>query len=413
MTGVRRQLMALLPDTQLRDLLVEHAWRGVRVQLVLRVVLAVFALLVVVLVPPTRSGAASVVVAAGYAAWTLALVVAARTSHVQLIRWVPVTLVVDVVVLCVLCFVASSSDETSWTTDVLVYGFFLLPVIAATQLRAWVCVLVSVATTAAFFVTSVAAREANGDEPWGVLLLSTLALAGVGLGCVLLSRVQAGRVLDISRLADDRATLLTDLVGVEERERRDLAEALHDGALQYLLAARLDLPDVAHDAEARARLDHALTEAVGLLRATTTELHPAVLERAGLPVALRELARGITGRASLQVTVDDSTWPAEARTDADALLLATSRELLTNVVKHARATTVTVRLALVDGEAALVVKDDGVGASAADVEARAAEGHVGLTSRRVRVSSAGGTLVLSPVAPHGTRVECRVPAQLI
>lgn len=413
MTGVRRQLLALLPDTQLRDLLVEHAWRGVRVQLVLRVVLAAFALLVVVLVPPQGSATASIVVALGYAAWTLALVVASRASHVALIRWVPVTLVVDVVVLCLLCFVASGSDTTSWTTDVLVYGFFLLPVIAASQLRAWVCVLVSAASVAAFFVTSVAARQSNGDTPWSVLLLSTLALAGVGLGCVLLSRVQASRVLDISRLADDRATLLADLVGVEERERRDLAEALHDGALQYVLGARFDLDDVEHDADARARLRHALDEAAGLLRSTTTELHPAVLDRAGLPVAVRELARSVAPRGDLVVEVDDAAWPEGVRTDADQLLLATARELLANVVKHASASSVLVTLALADGQALLVVEDDGVGTSAADVEARAAQGHVGLTSRRVRISSAGGTLELSPATPHGTRVECRVPATVL
>ncbi|MFN8157011.1 MAG: ATP-binding protein [Candidatus Nanopelagicales bacterium] len=411
MTGIRSRLVDLAAEPQLRGLLVDNAWRGVRVQLVLRAALAAFVVLVVVLVPPARNAGTALAIALGYAVWAGALALVARARRLAFVRWIAVTLVVDVVVISVLCFVASGSDVTSWTTDVLVFGFFLLPVMAATQLRPWVSAVVVVPTVLAFFWTSWAARAANGDEPWSALVLSTVALAGVGVGCILLSRVQAGRVLDIGGLASDRASLLTEMVGVEERERRDLAETLHDGALQYLLAARQDLEDVGSDPEAVARLDHALREATGLLRATTTELHPAVLEQAGLPLAVRELARTVSSRGSVQVDVDDTGWPEGTRTAADALLLATARELLTNVVKHSGAAHAHVVLAVDGGEAVLDVSDDGRGADPALVEERAAQGHLGLVSRRVRIESAGGTLAVVRPPEGGTRVECRVPVR--
>ncbi len=407
MTGIRSRLVDLAAEPQLRGLLVDNAWRGVRVQLVLRAALAALVLLVVVLVPPQHNAMAALAIAIGYVVWAGALALVARARRIAFVRWIAATLIVDVVAISVLCFVASASDTTSWTTDVLVYGFFLLPVMAATQLRPWVSTVVVVPTVVAFFWTSVAARAANGDEPWAALVLSTVALAAVGVGCILLSRVQAGRVLDIGGLARDRASLLTEMVGVEERERRDLAESLHDGALQYLLAARQDLDDVGQDPEALARIDHALREATGLLRATTTELHPAALEHTGLAAALRDLARTASARGSLMVDVDDSGWPEGTRTPVDALLLATARELLTNVVKHAHATRADVRLSVDGPDAVLVVADDGVGVDQQLVDRRAAEGHLGLVSRRVRIESAGGTLTVAPGA--GTRVECRIP----
>lgn len=410
MTGIRSRLLDLAAEPRLRGLLVDNAWRGIRVQLVLRAALAAFVVLVVLVVPPARNEAAALGLALLYGLWAGGVALVARARRIAFVRWIAATLVVDVVAISVLCFVASGSDATSWTTDVLVYGFFLLPVMAATQLRPWVSVVVVVPTVVAFFWTSVAARAANDDEPWSALVLSTVALAGVGVGCILLSRVQAGRVLDIGGLARDRASLLTEMVGVEERERRDLAESLHDGALQYLLAARQDLEDVGQDPEALPRIDHALREATTLLRATTSELHPAVLEQAGLPLAVRELARTIAARGSLVVEVDDSGWPEGTRTSADALLLATARELLTNVVKHAQASRADVALSYDGTDAVLVVADDGIGADPALVDQRAAEGHLGLVSRRVRIESAGGRLDVVRPPAGGTRVECRIPS---
>ena len=133
----------------------------------------------------------------------------------------------------------------------------------------------AVPTVGVYLLSSVSTREAN-DEPWSSLLLRVLVLIGVSLGSIALSRIQRSRVMEIATLAIARAGLLAELTDVEERERRQLSEALHDGALQYVLAARMDLEDVRDgDPEAVERVDHALTTSAGLLRRTVSELHPA------------------------------------------------------------------------------------------------------------------------------------------
>ena len=215
----------------------------------------------------------------------------------------------------------------------------------------------------------------------------------------------------IGRLVAARTELLAELTDLERRERRELSEQLHDGALQYVLAARQDL-DEARDtgaAEAFDRLDEALLESSRLLRSTVAELHPAVLERAGLPAAVRDLVTSAAARGGFTADLDLDGWPADRRTPADGLLYRTARELLGNVVKHARATHVAVDLALVDGNARLTVTDDGVGVATADVARRLGEGHIGLASHALRVEAAGGTLTLAPAPVAGTVAAVELP----
>ena len=395
-------LGTLAQEPAIRGILVEHAWRGVRVQVVLRLVLATFVLVTVLVLPPADHATTCTVIAVAYAVWAVLSALATRRIGTRLVALIWLALLVDVLALTAVALVASISDEQSWTADVLVTGFFLVPAIAATQLRPWICFAVVVPTTVAFFGTAAAARTAN-TEPWSSVLLRTLVLAGVGLGCVLLSRVQRSRVLDVGALALERRRLLTETLRIEERERRTLAEHLHDGALQYVLAARHDLEDLP-DPSAISRIDIALRESSQLLRSTLTELHPAVLEQAGLAAALRELVRTRPG-----VHLDVEQWPAGLRTSADAILFATARELLTNVTKHAGATRTDVTLTRADGVARLVVADDGTGIDADTAERRLAEGHIGLASRRVRLESTGGSLRLSPRSPTGTEAVAEVP----
>ncbi len=143
-----------------------------------------------------------------------------------------------------------------------------------------------------------------------------------------------------------------------------------------------------------------------------TQLHPAVLDQAGFLPALRDLVRTSSERGRFVSTIEAASWDERWRTSADGLLLAAARELLTNVVKHAGARAVDIDLSWRDGIARLRIADDGRGISPGEVERQLALGHIGLTSRRVRLEAAGGSLVLRPGMPSGTIAEVEVPAAL-
>jgi two-component system NarL family sensor kinase len=295
---------------------------------------------------------------------------------------------------------------------VLLGGFFLLPVLAATQLRWGVCTSVVVPTVAFYGIEAIATQQAN-DEPWASIVLRILVISGVGAAAIGLTRIQRSRLLAIERLVSDRTQLLTELMTVTQSERRTLAENLHDGALQYILAARMDLEDARELADPTAfdRLDQALTQSSRMLRSTVTELHPAVLEQSGLAAAVSQLASTAAERAGLELTLHTDEWPAGAHTPIDPLLFGTARELLANVVRHAGAHHLGLTLALRGGTATLVIVDDGVGADPALVADRVAQGHIGLDSHRVKIESAGGEFLLETSPGGGTTVRVSVPAQ--
>lgn len=396
----------------LQPLLLQQARRGVVTQLAVRVVLAALVVITVLVLPSATQRVPSTALAFGYLAWSVALAGLAGPGarDVRAVSRAWPALLADLVAVTALTVVAGL-EAVSWTATVLTYAFFVVPVLAATQLRPWLCAGVCVPTVAAYFAAGVVAREVNGDEPWASIVLRTAVLALVCAGAVASCRIQLARVIGLARLAADRIELAEQLLTIEERERRDLSEQLHDGALQYVLAARMDLEDLdgviatdTHD-----RLDRALTTTAQLLRSTVSELNPAVLAHAGLVPALHDLAAEHGRRGGFTVAIEAEGWPAAATT-ADAVLFATARELLANAVKHAAASAVTITLGFDGSRAIMTVRDDGRGVPDGEADRKLAQGHIGLHSRRARVEAAGGSLRLTRPAAGGTRVETVLPA---
>lgn len=398
-------------DPQLQATVLEHARRGVQLQIVLRALLLLFFAATVFAVPPGRGLLACAIVVAAYAVWVVAFTVWFRGGGTTAVRFAWLALFVDLAVLTTLALLTDLLAPESWTGSVLAAAFGLIPVLAATQLAPGVCAAVVGPTVLLSFVAGVITQEANA-EPWSSLLLRHVLLAGVGAGCVGLSRIQRSRVTTIAGLLRDRARLVDELSDLETRERRDLAESLHDGALQYVLAARQDAEDARDTGDPAAfdRLDEALATSSKLLRSTVSQLHPAVLERAGLAAALQDLATTTGSRAGFTANVEVRDWPE--RSPVDALVYRTARELITNVAKHARASTLDVVLDGTGDPLRLTVTDDGVGIPDGAADHSLAEGHIGLPSHAVRVEAAGGRLTVQRGPAGGTVaiLEVRRPA---
>jgi two-component system, NarL family, sensor kinase len=396
-------------DPRLFAILLEHALRGVRVQQLLRAVLVVFVTVTVIAVPPAHYRSACYVTVALYAASAIAVGWVSLRGGERAIRLVWLALFVDLLALGVLSVLASQSEQ-SWTADVLVNGFFVIPVLAGTQLRPGVAAAVVAPAVLVFLGSLIAAQNANA-EPSASIVLRTFVLAGLSVACVLLSSIQRSRVLTIAALADDRTRLLGELVDVEGRARGALAEELHDGALQYLLAAGQDVDEARRgDAASLDRVEFALRESAALLRAKVSQLHPAVLEQAGLLYAMRELARVTAERSELDIELVAEGLDESTRSSADYLLYSAARELLTNVTKHAHAHAVKISLRRHDAHIHLIVADDGTGIDERVLEQRLAEGHVGVSSQRVRVMAAGGSFDLRR-GERGTVGEVELPLE--
>lgn len=278
------------------------------------------------------------------------------------------------------------------------YAFFLLPVGAGMLLRPAATALASAASVALYLVVSLAypTREAGDFE-----LTQALYLAWMGAAAVLLSAELTRRSRRVESLSAGRGRLVAQALDAEDRERRRLAGVLHDDAIQNLLAIRHELSD-GNLTLVRTELERTVEQ----LRDAVFDLHPYVLDHAGLEPALESIAARIGARAGFEWQVDVERGAAGHH---DRLLFGLVRELLANAERHARATSVLVRVSRRDRELLLEVIDDGVGLDFDWLRAAPLEGHIGLASATERVEALDGKLEIASAPGRGTLVRARLP----
>jgi two-component system, NarL family, sensor kinase len=290
-------------------------------------------------------------------------------------------------------------------------AFFVVPIIAAMRLQPRLTAAWALASVVGYVVSCILHERSHPPAPpdaWEELLTEALYLAWVGIGAVLLSDVLARRRRHVQALAAARGRLAAQTLEVEERERRRLGEALHDGAVQNLLVARQELAEARRgDTEALARVDEVLGLTVDELRGEIREVPPSVLDHAGLEAAVRSLADEHRRRGAPPIDIDVD--PAVAGRH-DRLVHSLSRELLSNAVRHASATHIELRLADDGGRTLLEVRDDGRGIRPNEVEGVIRDGHIGLASWIERVSAVGGTLDIDSAPGRGAVVRATIPA---
>jgi PAS domain S-box-containing protein len=219
---------------------------------------------------------------------------------------------------------------------------------------------------------------------------------------------------ELGRLHLERRRLLERVVRAQEEERRRIAADIHDDSVQVLtaLALRLDLLrehladiELARSLEEVAR---AARDAISRLRRLIFDLRPAVLDRDGLVSALRPYLDQLRLEQGLDYELYDRL-EGEPDPEARTVLYRIAQEALANVVKHARARKVEVRLEEEGGQVVLRVSDDGCGFSLADAERLGDPWHLGLTAMRERAEMAGGACRIVSAPGAGTSVEARVP----
>jgi len=207
--------------------------------------------------------------------------------------------------------------------------------------------------------------------------------------------------------------LVRRVLEAQEGERRQLARELHDETGQALTSTLLGLQAVEaasgdEDAllAATANLRVLLVSALDNVRRLAFQLRPQVLDDFGLVVAVERLTERLTEYSGLAINFAasiDFRLPGEVET----CLYRIVQEALTNIVKHAEASTVSIVITRTDGgEIAVLVEDDGRGFSQASVS----EESFGLVAMRERLAHLGGTLEIDSGPDRGTQLRARLPA---
>jgi PAS domain S-box-containing protein len=199
---------------------------------------------------------------------------------------------------------------------------------------------------------------------------------------------------------------------IREEERTHIARELHDDLGQLLASLRMDLALLQqHETgPASARLikgmEQNLLTAITSLRRIATNLRPRALDEGGLFFALQGLRDDFVERYGIACTLYADE--AELRLDdaASTAIFRIVQEALTNIARHAGASTVTITLYRINGELLLTVRDDGRGIAAGDMEKAQSLGLVGM---RERVWAMDGDITISADEPPGTRIDIVLP----
>jgi len=212
----------------------------------------------------------------------------------------------------------------------------------------------------------------------------------------------------LDRLEAERATSAARALSAQESERRRVARELHDEVGQSMTAVLLDLKraaDLADDQALRDELTQAqetTRESLDEVRRLARRLRPGVLDDLGLVSALTALATEISDHTGLRITHQFGNNLPAMDDQTELVLYRVTQEGLTNVARHAAASTVALTLDTRDGHVVLRIKDDGRGIGFAHEGA-------GIRGMRERALLIGANLVIAGGQSGGTEVTLTVP----
>lgn len=215
-----------------------------------------------------------------------------------------------------------------------------------------------------------------------------------------------------------REQLLGKLISTQEEERRRIARELHDEASQSLAALVLHLEDVADNLPekyqaTKQRLETLKEQAVhtlGGIRNLALELRPSALDDLGLAKAIEWYAKDYLGKRGLDFGFEFSGPKLKLPLHTETMLFRIIQEALTNVVKHAQASQVSVGLQLSDTKVRGWIEDNGKGFDAGvALMGETRRKNLGLHGMIERATLLGGTLNIRSEPGKGTCLSVEIP----
>jgi PAS domain S-box-containing protein len=205
---------------------------------------------------------------------------------------------------------------------------------------------------------------------------------------------------------DQHKKIAAAIFKTEENERRRISESLHDSVSQLLYGIKLNLQQLKSDEtneDALTTINSLLNDAIKETRNISFELAPSVLTDFGLPATIEELAKRFS-TPQLRIKTKITGLTSRLNLTIEAVIFRLIQELLNNCMKHSRADTVIVGVAIKRSKLLEIeVKDNGVGFNVNEQENRPTGS--GLSSIRNRLDFYNGTMHIKSQPGDGTTVQ--------
>jgi signal transduction histidine kinase/ligand-binding sensor domain-containing protein len=244
------------------------------------------------------------------------------------------------------------------------------------------------------------------QTPWFLAMSAGMVIAVLWVAHGVRLRIVETHEREISALNER-------LMKAQEQERIRIAGELHDGVMQEMLAVTMMLGTakrrVPDESDAKATIDKVQQKLIQVgtdIRQLSHDLHPPVLQEAGLPRALQTYCEQFTATSGIPVSCDTDESASDLSRGAALALFRIVQEGLGNAAKHAAAKHIIVRLTRSDGTVSLLVSDDGAGF---DRSRLGGAGGLGLIMMRERASQLNGKFDFETAPGRGTTIRVVVP----
>lgn len=224
------------------------------------------------------------------------------------------------------------------------------------------------------------------------------------------------KLMDIN---EQLRSLAAELVMTEERERRQISLDLHDNIGQTLALTKIKI-DSLQELSAKYgfatilhQIQDLISQSIRQARSLITEISPSVLYELGFVEALEWLSEQIEAQHGLKVILKNDLKNRDIDKEVQVLLFRAVRELLLNIVKHAKASQSYIILQTAGKNILISVKDNGIGFDNSNINAAKKENRgFGLLSMQERVKYMGGLLEIKSSKEYGTSVNLVVPQKI-
>jgi len=238
-------------------------------------------------------------------------------------------------------------------------------------------------------------RALGASVLYGVFV-DVLFIVVAALGALSMVAAESRRALAERTQQLEQLTRL--VLHAQEEERRRIARELHDEAGQALTAVKIEL-----DLEGRRESCALVGRVLDQIRNVSRMLRPSVLDDLGLEPAIVALVRDFERRTSIAVECDVELAGTPVAPDSQVAIYRIVQEALTNVARHSGASRARVRVSRAPGGVAMVIEDNGRGATASPTP------HMGLLGMRERVTELGGDFRVVTRPQEGFRIEATLP----
>lgn len=230
-------------------------------------------------------------------------------------------------------------------------------------------------------------------------------------------RRQRRLVAEAQRLHTQLRHVTHQILHAQEEERRKISRELHDEVAQILAGINVRLAALSKSASIEprdlrkrvAQTQRFVEEAIEVVHRFARELRPSMLDDLGLVPALRSYIRDLPASKGLRIRLEEGAGIETLDNPRSTVLYRVAQEALTNVIRHAHAREVTVRLRKIGGAVRIEVRDDGKSFRVDRIKRSKSGRRLGLLGMRERVEMVGGKLTIESTPGEGTTVRADVP----